>query len=46
MPPDDHSSDMTEDANESKVFLEQAEIEESKGVSNTTGICFFDISLT
>ena len=29
---------MTEDANESEVFLDQPEIEERKVVSNTTGI--------
>ena len=38
MPPDDHTSNMTEDANESEVFLDQPEIEERKVVSNTTGI--------
>ena len=38
MPPDDHTSNMTEDANESEVFLDQPEIEEREVVSNTTGI--------
>ena len=31
---------MTEDANESDVFLKQPESEEDKGESNTKGICF------